>query len=176
MRVIAIVGMAGSGKTEAARFFESHGFVRVRFGEVVAEELKRRGLKENETNERLVREEFRTTYGMDAFAKLNLPRIEEGLKAHNVVMDGMYSLEEMIFLKDRFKEKMKVVAIHASPAIRHARLAARKVRPLTKKECEERDLNELVKANKGGPIALADFMVVNESTVEEMNNRLKQLL
>ena len=34
MTVVAIVGMAGSGKSEAARVFEGHGFKNVRFGDI----------------------------------------------------------------------------------------------------------------------------------------------
>ena len=52
MKVVSIVGMAGSGKSEVARLFEANGFIRIRFGDVTDEEVRGRGL---ELNEELVR-------------------------------------------------------------------------------------------------------------------------
>ena len=48
MKVVAIVGMAGAGKSEVAHDFESNGFIRIRFGDVTDEEIKKRGLDLNE--------------------------------------------------------------------------------------------------------------------------------
>jgi len=59
MKVVAIVGMTGSGKSEVARVFQEHGFNPVRFGDVTDIELKKRGLPLTEENERPVREDFR---------------------------------------------------------------------------------------------------------------------
>jgi dephospho-CoA kinase len=43
MNVVAIVGMAGAGKSEVARIFEENGFKKVRFGDITEEEIKNRG-------------------------------------------------------------------------------------------------------------------------------------
>ena len=75
MRLVAVVGMAGAGKTEVARIFEEHRFTRIRFGDVTDEEVKRRGLQLNEENERYIRELLRQEHGMSAYAELNLPKI-----------------------------------------------------------------------------------------------------
>ena len=40
MKVVAIVGMAGAGKSEVAHAFESNGFTRIRFGDVTDEEQR----------------------------------------------------------------------------------------------------------------------------------------
>ena len=53
MKVAAIVGMAGSGKSEAAARFERSGFQRIRFGDITDEEVTRRGLPLNEKNDHL---------------------------------------------------------------------------------------------------------------------------
>ena len=45
-KIVAIVGMAGSGKSEVARVFENHGFVRDRFGDVTDDEKRRGACKE----------------------------------------------------------------------------------------------------------------------------------
>ena len=110
-KVVAIVGMAGSGKTEVARAFEKNGFTRVRFGDITDEEVRKRGLVLNEDNERRIRELLRKEHGMVAYAELNLPRIDAALKNSNVVVDGLYSWEEYTFLKDRYGEDFSVIAV-----------------------------------------------------------------
>ena len=78
MKVFAVVGMAGAGKSEAARVFEAGGYTRIRFGDVTDEEINNRGLIVNEENERMVREALRNEYGMAAYAILNRPKIDRG--------------------------------------------------------------------------------------------------
>ena len=118
MKVVAIVGMAGAGKSEVARVFEKNGFARVRFGDITDEEIGRRGLTPSEENERYVRELLREEHGMSAYALLNLPRIESARKHSNVVIDGLYSWEEYTFLKSHYADDFCVVAVWASPETR----------------------------------------------------------
>ena len=44
MKVVSIVGMTGAGKSEGARVFEENGFIRIRFGDLTDDEIKKRGL------------------------------------------------------------------------------------------------------------------------------------
>ena len=76
MKVVAIVGMPGAGKSEVARLFQKKGFTRIRFGDVTDEEIRRRGLELNEENERHIRELLRQEHGMSAYAQLNQARID----------------------------------------------------------------------------------------------------
>jgi len=175
-KVVAVVGMAGAGKSEVAWLFEKHGFVRVRFGDVTDQEVARRGLPLNEENERAVREALRREQGMAAYARLNLPRIRAALETSDVVIDGLYSWEEYVFLKDCFGENLKLVAVWAPPATRYARLSARKERSLLPEEAAGRDRAEVEKTNKGGPIALADFLVANESSLDELGRQVEHIL
>jgi len=175
MRVVAIVGLAGSGKTEVARVFEARGFVRVRFGQVTDDEIRKRGLAMNESNERHIREQLRQELGMAAYAKLNLPKMDEALKTAHVVADGLYSWEEFTFLKDHYGAAFAVIAVWSAPETRYRRLAVRAVRPLNPQDARSRDVAEIEKTNKGGPIALADFMIVNEGTLEELRQRAREV-
>jgi len=176
VKVVAIVGMAGAGKSEVARVFEEHGFKRVRFGDITDEELKKKGLESNEENERRIREELRKKYGMAAYAKLSSRRIDRLLKSSNVVVDGLYSWEEYTLLRERYGEKLSVLAVWASPATRHARLAHRAKRALTLKEAASRDRSEIENINKGGPIAMADFAILNENSLEALEKETEQVL
>jgi dephospho-CoA kinase len=176
MKIVSIVGMAGAGKSELARLFERKGFVRIRFGDITDDEVRKRGLELNEVNERSVRELLRKEHGMAAYARLNLSRIETALETSNVVIDGLYSWEEYSFLKDHFGEDMYLVAVWASPAIRYTRLGRRRRRPLTPEEAAGRDRAEIEKLNKGGPIAIADFLVINESGLDDLARQTEQVM
>jgi len=176
MKVVAVVGMAGAGKSEAARLFEENGFIKIRFGDVTDEELRKQGLELNEENERRVRELLRERYGMAAYAILNLSRIDLALKKSPVVIDGLYSWEEYTFLKNYYGETFYVVAVWASPKIRYARLAARAERRLTLEEAASRDKAEMEKLNKSGPIAMADFSIINEASLEGLRKETKRII
>ncbi len=176
MKVVSIVGMAGAGKSEVARLFEEAGFIRIRFGDVTDEEVKKRGLELNEQNERYIRELLRKEYGMSAYAKLNLTKIDEASKYSNVVVDGLYSWEEYTFLKTYYGENFYVVAVWASPTTRYARLATRLNRPLTLEEATSRDRTEIENTNKGGPIAMAGFTIKNESSLENLEKETKRII
>lgn len=176
MKVVSIVGMAGAGKSEVARVFEENGFVRIRFGDVTDEEIKKRGLELNEKNERYIRELLRQEHGMSAYVQLNLPKIDSARKQSDVVIDGLYSWEEYTFLKTHYGENFCVVAVWASPRTRYSRLTGRSTRPLTQKEAASRDWAEIENTNKGGPIAIADFTINNESSPENLRKEVRKII
>lgn len=175
-KVVAIVGMTGSGKSEVARIFERHGFAKIRFGDITDAEVKRRGLELNEDNERRIREALREEHGMDAYAKLNLPRIDAARQNSDVVVDGLYSWQEYTLLRDRYDEDFGVVAVYASPKTRYERLAERASRGLSREEAVRRDITEIENINKGGPIAMADFTIVNESSLPDLERETERVI
>jgi len=176
MRVVALVGMAGSGKSEVAREFEKAGYSRIRFGDITDLEVKKRGLPLNEANERAVREQLRQEYGMAAYARLNIPRIDAALPRASVVIDGLYSWEEYLLLKEHYGDTFQLVAVWAPPAARYARLAKRQIRPLTNAEAAARDRAEIENINKGGPIAMADFTLTNAGALNELINQTRKVI
>jgi dephospho-CoA kinase len=176
MKVVAIVGMAGAGKSQVAKVFEEHGFKKVRFGDITDEELKNKGLESNEENERYIRQQLRKQHGMAAYAKLNLPKIDSALKSSDIVVDGLYSWEEYILLKEYYSGQFTTVAIWASTTTRHGRLVHRAERPLTLEEAASRDESEIENSNKGGPIAMADITIVNEASLEELEKETQRVL
>jgi len=176
MKVVSIVGMTGAGKPQVSRIFEENGFIRIRFGDVTDEEIKKRDLELNEKNERYIRELLRKQRGMSAYARLNLPRIDSALKHSDVVIDGLYSWEEYTFLKNYYGEDFYVVAVWASPRTRYARLTTRLNRRLTPDEAASRDRAEIENVNKGGPIAMTDFTIINESSLENLRKEAERTI
>src|SRR5689334_475312 len=180
LRALALVGMPGSGKTLCAKHLEARGFYQFRFGSIVVDEVERRGLPITPENERLVREEFRHNEGMDVMAKRALPHLRAALETHPViVIDGLYSFSEYKTLHKAFDGGLIVVAVISSRPTRYARLRLREERPLTEAEAEERDFQEIERLEKGGPIAIADYTLLNEgepqALLEQLNNLLEQL-
>ncbi len=170
-KVVAIVGMAGSGKSEVSRVFENRGWVRVRFGDITDIEMKKRELDICEASERLCREDLRKEFGMAAYAILNRPRIDSALSDSNVVADGLYSWEEYLSFKEYYGERFYVIAVCSSPETRYNRLSGRNNRPLSRAEARSRDKAEIENLNKGGPIAMADFSILNENGLSELRQR-----
>jgi len=174
-KVIAITGLAGSGKTEAADFFTKKGLTKIRFGEITYEIARKRKIRYSEVTDKKIREEIRRRYGMSAYARLNLAKIKKALKKNDVLIDGLYSFEEYLYLKKRLKS-IFLLAIYASPRTRYQRLAKRKKdRPLKKATARARDMAELKNLNKGTTIALADYTVVNESSKRDLRFALNKI-
>lgn len=176
-RVLALVGMAGSGKTVCAMHLKSLGYYQFRFGSIVVDEVARRGLPINPTNERAVREELRERHGMDVMATLALQHLRAALTDHDcIVIDGLYSFAEYKMLQREFDQGMLVVAVYAERALRYARLAERAERPLTEAEARDRDYQEIERIEKGGPIAIADYTLLNNTTSAALLHDLDGLL
>ena len=177
MNIIAIVGMPGAGKSILAGHFRGAGYPVVHFGDIILDEVKRRGLPVTPLNEQIVREELREKIGMDVCARLSLPLIKEKLKEHSViVIDGLYSFSEYKTLSETFGESLVVVAVFTSKQLRYDRLASRVERPLRREEARERDFREVEKIEKGGPIALADYTLLNNGTTVNLIHEAEKLL
>ena len=160
--------MAGAGKSAVtAVLVEQYGFERVYFGQVVLDEILSRGLPDGPESERLVREQLRLEDGMAVMATRSLPRIRSGLSQGRwICIDGLYSGAEWQLLAT--ETGVVTLAVHASRWVRKARLEARRPRPLTGEQLDERDLAEVRNVDKGTPIALADAHVVNDADMDAL--------
>ena len=69
-----------------------------------------------------------------------------------------------------------LVAITAPRQSRYQRLATRPIRPLTPTEAQERDIREIEHLEKGGPIAMADYTLLNDGSPERLLRELEDLL
>jgi dephospho-CoA kinase len=92
------------------------------------------------------------------------------------VVDGLYSWEEYNYLKQHYSADFIVVAVWASPQRRYGRLSRRTVRPLTPEQAAGRDRAEIENLNKGGPIAMADFTVLNETSMTDLKHQVERII
>lgn len=175
-KAVAVVGMCGSGKSVVADFFCQKGWDRVYFGGVTVSELKRQGIEINEANERKMREGLRAKYGMGAFAVILKDEILEKLKNGNVVLDGLYSWSEYKILHELLGDRLIVLAVVTNSHIRKERLACREVRPLTSEQVDSRDIAEIENLEKGGPIAKADYYIINNGDCTDLCAQLQDFM
>ena len=174
-KLYAIVGMCGSGKSIASDYLVEKGFNKVYFGGVTMDKLKEENLEVNPENEKMMREKLRSELGMGAFAILLLPKIKEYIEKGDTVLDGVYSYDEVKILKENFTN-LKIIAIVCDKDIRYNRLSIRDIRPLTNEEANARDIAEVENIAKAPPIALADYYILNNGTIEEYKSRLEEII
>lgn len=176
-RALALVGMPGAGKTLCAKHLAERGFYQFRFGSIVVNEVARRGWPITPENERIVREQFRREEGMDVMAKRALPHLRAALETQqSIIIDGLYSFSEYKTLRRELGTDMVVVAVVSSRGLRYGRLAQRVERPLTAEEAELRDHQEIEMLEKGGPIAIADYTLLNDGNPENLLAQLDALV
>ncbi len=186
-KIVAIVGMCGAGKSQVADYLVKRGYAYLRFGQVTLDLLKAQGLEINEANEKKIREGLRREHGMGAYAKLNLSKINEMLNEGKcVVVDGLYSWSEYKVLKENYKDKLYVLAVYAPPKLRYERLSQRvhnklnddavRFRMLTPEQAQARDYAEIENIEKGGPIVMADYTIINNADFKKMYKQIDEFL
>jgi dephospho-CoA kinase len=173
--VVAVVGMPGSGKATIRKIAEAFGYSVVVMGDEIREEACRRGLEPTPENIGRIMLQLRNEEGPNAVAKRCMSKIV-GAKTSIVFVDGVRSLNEVEEFRKRALN-LTIVALHTSPETRFHRLFNRKRSddPTGWDVFLERDLREL-SVGQGNVIAMADHMIVNEGSYEELNTRVHELL
>ncbi|HEX3929763.1 MAG TPA: hypothetical protein VHW64_03600 [Nocardioides sp.] len=177
-QVLAVLGLAGTGKSVAVGYLQRvYSVDPVYFGGVVIGEVERLGLPITPDNERVVREDLRRQEGMAVMARRSLPAIESSLRSHGVaVVDGLYSGAELDLLHGEYDARLVTIAIHADRSVREARLGARVVRPLSPEEMRARDRAEVEALDKARPIVLASVQLTNNGTEAQLEAKLARLV
>lgn len=179
-RIIAIVGMPGSGKgTAVAHIKEAYHLPSVYFGGMVYDEVRKRGL-DIVLDERMVREDMRLKEGPAVLAKRAATQARELLEggAPAVVLDGVYSWSEDTYLRQEFGEDYVVFAAVNPKHVRYERVVARKDahRPYTLEQIKLRDIEEIENLEKGGPIAFADYYIANAKNIDDFKEKVDALM
>lgn len=142
------------------------------------DEVARRGLELTQENEQPIREELREKEGKDFVVKRIIAQIHDLLNAgqHRIVADGLYTWTEYKTLKHEFPGELTVIATVTPKHLRKQRMANRPLRPLTSEQVDQRDWAEIENIEKGGPIAIADYYVMNDKDPGHLYSQVDSIL
>jgi dephospho-CoA kinase len=180
VRVIGFTGMPGSGKSEAMEVARARGHPVVRMGDLVWEEVERRGLPRDAKHVGEVAGAMREQHGKDVWSLRTAERVRRILAdkaASAILIDGIRSHEEVETFRRELGHQFLLVAIHTDPEHRFGRMIrrARADDSLDVGVLRARDEREMG-WGIARTIALADEMVVNDGTLEQFRARVAALL
>lgn len=175
MKVIAVVGMPGSGKGEFSAIAQELGIPVVVMGDVIREEVAKQGLPPTDESMGVVAQRLRITYGMAAIAHVCIPVITS--KQEEVVLvDGVRGDAEVSQFSSAFPEFI-LVSIEAPLDLRFSRLSKRG------RSDDLTDIAELIARDErectfglGKAMELASVRIENTSTREEFQEKVRQFL
>ena len=176
--VVGIVGLPGSGKSEAAAVAREAGIPVVTMGDVIRAACRSRGL-DPATEHGRVAKALREENGPAAVAEASLSAIEAVLEDHDtVVVDGIRSDAEVERFERAFGDAFVLVSVEAPFETRAERLDLRG-RDATAADggesLTERDERELA-FGMGEAISRADRTVENTGSLAAFKRKIRRLL
>lgn len=174
-RLIGLTGTNGSGKGEAAAFFQKKGYAYSSLSDLIRMELKKEGL--TPTRDNLIKKgnALRAEGGAGILAKMVLDKVKG-----KTVIDSIRNPEEIRYLKR--KKDFFLLAIDAPAAIRFERVrkrgrdeSAASLQEFIEKEAEEKTKNEKAQQLQAC-MEMADFTVINDGSLEDFYKKLEKFL
>ncbi|MBU4246433.1 MAG: AAA family ATPase [Nanoarchaeota archaeon] len=164
MHIIAITGLARSGKDTAAKYIsEKYGFVWFDFSrDVLAGELKKHELPLTKENMSAAGDKLRKKYGQDALAQRLVEKIKES-GAKSVIISGVRSPEEAIYLKSN-SEIFMLINLVAD--------ANKRIKRSGNADIERRDEQDIKNKGLAKVLEMADITIENNSTVNELYKKI----
>lgn len=173
-KIIALVGLAGSGKSSAVEYLTEKGFPKIYFGGVIYKAMAEAGIEKTWDNQQKFREEIRRKEGKDFVIKRVIKNIHDLINAgqNKIVLDGLYTWSEYKLLKHEFPGQVVIIAIVTPKYLRYQRMAKRIERPMQPHEVDQRDWSEIENLEKGGPIAIADYFIINDGGLDQLHQKI----
>ena len=169
--------MPSSGKSTFLSVILERRYPVLLMGDVIREEAEKQGLPPTAENLGSVAIEIRRREGRDAVARRCILKLNQAKHESPVVaIDGIRSLDEVETFR-RVYRNVALIAVHSSPETRFMRFSMRH-RSDDAESWElfrKRDLRELG-FGMGDAIAMADTIIVNESTLEDLKAESRKVL
>jgi dephospho-CoA kinase len=169
--IFIIVGMPASGKNVARTYAESEDIPYSATGDIVRNEVRRRGIDPDPRNTSAVSTELRGEDGLGV-TRLALASALESAKPV-VFMEGMRSWPEIELIRS---QSLCVVVAFISPRqVRLARIIFRGRPDDAPDDFGERDMREITYGT-AVPIALADEYILNTGTIDDALRALDSIV
>lgn len=178
--IIGITGTDGAGKGTVVEYLVNEkGYAHYHARTLLLEEIERQGLEPTRANMRIVANQLRAEHGNDYIVQFFLARARERGDEH-VVIDSLRTIAEAATLQ---AAGGILLAVDADQALRYERVQARRsssdqVDFDTFKEQEEVEMNDPDPhgMQKQQVIAMADHVIENNSTIDELHEQVDQFL
>lgn len=177
-KLVAFVGLAGSGKSSAVDYVSQKGYPKIYFGGIIYKAMEAAGIEVTWESQEKFREEIRAREGKDFVVKRAVGEARDLIEAgqKRILLDGVYTWSEYRILKHEFPGELTVIAIVTPKNLRYRRMSKRPERPMQPNEVDQRDWSEIENLEKGGPIAIADYFVQNDGTLENLEKQVDKIL
>ena len=168
--------MPFSGKTEAVQIAREKKIPIVRMGNMVWEEVKKRGLELSDKNVGFVANEMREKHGMHVWAERTAKKIKSMDNVDFLVIDGIRNVEEIDIFKKELGKEFIVIAIEVSDKTRYERAMSRGRQDDSKdiEKVKERDRRE-IGWGLAEVIASSDIVISNEKDIESFKAELRKI-
>jgi len=177
--ILGLIGTIGSGKDFAAEYLvEKHGFKSMSMGDLVREETINQGLEPTRSNLQSVSKSFTDKNGPHYWSNKVCDKILK-LGWEKVIINGVRRVQELETYREKFGSNFNLVLIDADPKIRFNRLKsrARVGFPNTWGKFAKHEKAELeLYGTFEDTIKLAEFVVKNESSPEELHKNIDNVL
>jgi len=168
MLIIALTGLARSGKDTAAKYIsEKYGFRWFDFSrDVLAGELKNRGVALTKDNMSSIGDELRKKYGQDILAQRLVEKIKKS-GAKSAVVSGVRSPQEVYYLKSH-SERFLMIKLIADPN--------KRIRRSDNADISSRDERDIKNKGLAKVLEMADATIENNGTVEDLYRKIDDLI
>lgn len=171
MKIFVIAGMPASGKNIARTYAELKGISYFASGDLVREEVRRRGLEPNPENTASVSTETRGSDGMGVTRKALRSALETGKTV--CFLEGMRSWPEIELVRQA--ADCTVIAFLAPREVRRGRVVSRSRSDDAPAAFDERDERE-IEYGAAVPIVLADAYILNTGTMDDALSALDAIV
>jgi dephospho-CoA kinase len=171
MKVLAICGLPGSGKTTALEAIEDLGTI-VTMGDVVRDEVKKRNLSPSGNNIGKVAKELREEFGPAIIAEKCVELIKKKNKKL-IFVDGVRSLSEHNIFRKYWKFPIIAIIVDKEKRFKHLFERNRSDDPKSLEDLKERDRRE-IEFGLDKVLQNADYIVHNNSSIEELKKNTRR--
>jgi len=175
IKIIGLTGKNGSGKGEAAAFFQKKGYTYFSLSDLIREELINRNKEPTRNNLIKMGNYLRKSLGADILARLVIKSVKT-----NAVIDSIRNPKEIKYL--RKQRHFILLSINCPIAIRYDRVkkrtrdeSASTLQEFVNKESEEITNQENLQQIQNC-VKMADFTIINDSSLEDFHHKLEKFV
>ncbi|HVZ75654.1 MAG TPA: AAA family ATPase [Candidatus Paceibacterota bacterium] len=176
--IIGITGTNGAGKGTVVEYLKSKGFKHFSARDIFVEEIKKRGLPVNRDSMIVVANDLRLKHGSAFFAEKAVTYAHDN--GGDIIAESIRSVGEAEHLK---KNGAMLWAVDADPKTRYERVVKRMsetdqvtFEKFIENEKQEWENTDPTKQNLKGVIAMADAVLTNNGTQEELFLQVEKAL